>query len=40
MAKEVLNIEPSIDLSKADIFSLAMTAYEMLTLEKLPNNGE
>jgi hypothetical protein len=29
-----------VDLTKADIFSLAMTAYEMLTLEVLPNNGE
>ena len=29
-----------VDLTKADIFSLAMTAYEMLTLEILPNNGE
>ena len=27
LAKEVLNIDASIDLTKADIFSLAMTAY-------------
>ena len=32
LAKEVLNFESDIDLTKADIFSLAMTAYEMLTL--------
>lgn len=40
LAKEVLNIESGVDLTKADIFSLGMTAYEMLTLEVLPNNGE
>jgi len=39
LAKEVLNLEPMVDLTKADVFSLAMTAYEMLTLETLPNNG-
>lgn len=39
LAREVLNYSPEIDLSKADIFSLAMTIFEMLTLERLPNNG-
>lgn len=33
LAKEVLNISPTTDLTKSDIFSLAMTAFEMLTLE-------
>lgn len=40
LAKEVLNLDSKVDLTKADIFSLGMTAYEMLTLELLPNNGE
>lgn len=40
LAKEVLNLDFKVDLTKADIFSLGMTAYEMLTLELLPNNGE
>ncbi len=39
LAKEVLNLDSKVDLTKADIFSLGMTAYEMLTLELLPNNG-
>mgnify|MGYP001954068692 CR=1 FL=1 len=39
LAREVLNISPTTDLTKSDIFSLAMTAFEMLTLEELPNNG-
>jgi serine/threonine protein kinase len=40
LAKEVLNCSNShIDLSRADMFSLAMTIYEMITLEQLPNNG-
>ena len=28
------------DLKKADIFSLGITAYELITLEELHNNGE
>lgn len=39
LAREMLNVTPDIDLRKADIFSLAMTAYEMMTMEILPNNG-
>jgi serine/threonine protein kinase len=39
LAREVLNYSSEIDLRKADIFSLAMTLFEMLTLERLPNNG-
>jgi serine/threonine protein kinase len=39
LAREVLNYSPQVDLAKADIFSLAMTLFEMLTLEPLPNNG-
>ena len=33
LAKEMLNYYPGIDATKADIFSLAMTIYEGLTLE-------
>jgi wee1-like protein kinase len=40
LAREVLNYYPSIDLTKADIFSLGLTIFEMLSLEPLPNNGE
>lgn len=32
LAREVLNWNGSIDLSRADVFSLAMTVYEMMTL--------
>lgn len=32
LAREVLNYSPQVDLAKSDIFSLAMTLYEMLTL--------
>ncbi len=32
LAKQVLNFSPQIDLTKADIFSLAMTLYQMITL--------
>jgi hypothetical protein len=29
-----------MDLTKADIFSLAITIYEGITLEIMPNNGD
>jgi len=29
-----------MDLTKSDIFSLAMTIYEGISLENMPNNGE
>ena len=32
LAREVLNYSPQVDLAKSDIFSLAMTLFEMLTL--------
>jgi serine/threonine protein kinase len=32
LAREVLNYSSQVDLAKSDIFSLAMTLYEMLTL--------
>lgn len=35
----MLNVTSEVDLTKADVFSLAMTLFEMLTLERLPNNG-
>ena len=39
LAREMLNVTSEVDLTKADLFSLAMTLFEMLTLERLPNNG-
>ena len=32
LAKELLNLTKDVDLSKSDIFSLALTIYEMMTL--------
>jgi wee1-like protein kinase len=32
LAREMLNCTSEIDLTKADLFSLAMTLFEMLTL--------
>lgn len=40
LAREVLNYEPGIDLTRSDMFSLALTFLEMVTLHPLPNNGE
>lgn len=40
LAKELLNYHAGMDLTKADIFSLAMSIYEGVSLENLPNNGE
>lgn len=41
LSKELLSTLPHIvpDLKKADIFSLGITAYELLTLDELPKNG-
>lgn len=38
LSKDMLNCIP--DLKKSDIFSLGVTAYELLTLTSLENNGE
>ena len=40
MAKEVLNYDASVDLTKADIYSLGMSIFQGAILEDLPNNGE
>jgi len=40
LAKEVLNYNESIDLTKADIYSLGMSIFQGAILEDLPNNGE
>jgi serine/threonine protein kinase len=37
LSKEVLNNIP--DLKKSDIFSLGITAFEMITLDELMKNG-
>lgn len=41
LAKEVLSkMEDHLpDLTKADVFSLGMTLFEMVTMEELPNTG-
>ena len=38
LSRDVLAFLP--DLKKSDIFSLGITAYELLTLQDLENNGE
>ncbi len=38
--KIILNYHEGIDLCKADIFSMGMTFFEGVTLERLPSNGE
>jgi hypothetical protein len=43
MSREILNnfnANEVPDLTKADIFSLGMTLYELISLEDLPYNGE
>jgi serine/threonine protein kinase len=43
LAKEILSTldETELpDLTKADIFSLGMTLYELVTMQELPNTGE
>ena len=42
LAKELLNDNPNVpipDLTKADVFALGMTAYELITNLKLEKNG-
>jgi serine/threonine protein kinase len=43
LAKEILSTLDGTelpDLTKADIFSLGMTLYELVTMQELPNTGE
>ena len=39
MARELLDWAPVKDLTKCDVFSLGLTAYELLTNQRLPVNG-
>jgi len=42
MAREILNnfSEEMPDLPKADLFSLGMTMFELISLDTLPSNGK
>ncbi len=39
LAKQILNYEEGVDLTKSDVFSLGMSFYQGIILEDLPNNG-
>jgi hypothetical protein len=43
MPREILNnfnVDEVPDLTKADMFSLGITLYELMSLENLPYNGK